>query len=147
MVSEINRLLELNADYCEKVDGEVTPPPVNLMQKDLKEAYSVQTPHTAVTLFNVLSMKRSASELHQMSLKTAEQAAEEITANIRKKTQDFQQFESFTPMERAVSVLTFDELIARAKKRAGNSETERVLNYAFANRGDLETGIFDENCI
>ena len=52
MVSELNRLLELNSDYCEEVDGEVTPPPTNLMQKDLKEAYSVQTPHTAVSLFN-----------------------------------------------------------------------------------------------
>lgn len=137
MVSEINRLLELNADYCEKVDGEVTPPPANLMQKDLKEAYSVQTPHTAVTLFNVLSMKRSASELHQMLLKTAEQAAEEIMSNVRKKTQDFQQFEPFQPIERDVTVLTFDELVSRAKKRAGISETERALNYAFANRGEL----------
>ena len=26
MVSEINRLLELNVDYCEEADGEVTPP-------------------------------------------------------------------------------------------------------------------------
>ncbi len=142
MVSEINRLLELNADYCEKVDGEVTPPPVNLMQKDLKEAYSVQTPHTAVTLFNVLSMRRSASELHQMLLKTAKQAAEEIMSNVRKKTQSFQQFEPFQPIERAVTVLTFDELVARAKKRAGISETDRALNYAFANRGSLEIGIF-----
>lgn len=63
MVSELNRLLELNSDYCEEADGEVTPPPTNLMQKDLKEAYSVQTPHTAVSLFNVLMMKRSSEEL------------------------------------------------------------------------------------
>lgn len=58
-------------------------------------------------------------------------------SNVRKKTQDFQQFEPFQPIERDVTVLTFDELVSRAKKRAGISETERALNYAFANRGEL----------
>lgn len=137
MVSEINRLLELNVNYCEMADGEVTPPPVNLMQKDLKEAYSVQTPHTAVTLFNVLTMQRSASELHDMLKKTAEQAAEEISNHIQQKTRDFQKFEPFHPIERTVTVFTFDELLARAKSRVGSSETERVLNFTYANRGDL----------
>ena len=85
MVSEINRLLELNVGYCEEADGEVTPPPANLMQKDLKEAYSVQTPHTAVSLFNVLMMKRSASELHSMLLDTAKKAAINIKTNMEQK--------------------------------------------------------------
>lgn len=65
-------------------------------------------------------MKRSASELHQMLLKTAEQAAEEIMSNVRKKTQDFQQFEPFQPIERDVTVLTFDELVSRAKSVRGS---------------------------
>lgn len=137
MVSEINRLLELNVSYCEEADGEITPPPANLMQKDLKEAYSVQTPHTAVTLFNVLTMKRSASELHRMLLDTAKKAAINIAANIQHKTLDFQRFESFQPIDRNVSVLTFEELLDRARQRVGSSEAERVLNYTFANKGSL----------
>ncbi|MFO6496117.1 MULTISPECIES: M20/M25/M40 family metallo-hydrolase [Bacillus] len=137
MVSEINRLLELSADYCEEVDGEVTPPPVNLMQKDLKEAYSVQTPHTAVSLFNVLTMKRSAEELHQLLMDTAKKAAANIKANMERKALDFQRFAAFTPIERTISVLTFGELWDRAKEKAGRAEAERILHFAFANRGEL----------
>lgn len=138
MVSEINRLLELHVGYCEEVDGEVTPPPVNLMQKDLKKAYSVQTPHAAVSMFNVLMMKRSAAELHSMLLDTAKKAAINIKINIEHKTRDYQRFDAFTPIERNISVMTFEELWNRAKEKAGKAEAERILNFAFANRG--ETG-------
>ncbi|KAA6451551.1 M20/M25/M40 family metallo-hydrolase [Bacillus swezeyi] len=137
MVSEINRLLELNAGYCEEADGEVTPPPVNLMQKDLKDSYSVQTPHTAVSLFNVLTMKRSPGELHKMLLDTAKKAAINIKTNIEHKTLDYQRFDPFTPIERRVTVLTFEELWNRAEQKAGKAETERILNFTFANRGEL----------
>ena len=85
----------MNSDYCEEVDGEVTPPPTNLMQKDLKEAYSVQTPHTAVSLFNVLMMNRSSEELHGLLYDTAKQAADQIEADLKQKTAEFQRFKPF----------------------------------------------------
>ncbi|MCZ0067585.1 M20/M25/M40 family metallo-hydrolase [Bacillus sonorensis] len=147
MVSEINRLLELNVGYCEEADGEVTPPPANLMQKDLKEAYSVQTPHTAVSLFNVLMMKRSASELHSMLLDTAKKAAINIKTNMEQKVLDYQRFDAFTPIERNISVMTFEELVERAREKAGGAEAERVLNFAFANRGELGDRDFSANIV
>lgn len=137
MVSEVNRLLELNVGYCEAVDGEFTPPPTNLMQKDLKENYSVQTPHASVSLFNVLTMERSADELHRMLIDTAKKAALNIENNINKKTLDYQRFEAFSKEEYKVSVFTFERLLELAEKRAGKSEAERILNYVFANRGKL----------
>lgn len=137
MVSEINRLLELNVGYCEEADGEFTPPPTNLMQKDLKEHYSVQTPHASVSLFNVLTMERSADELHRMLIDTAKKAALNIENNINKKTLDYQRFEAFSKEERKVSVFTFERLLKLAEKRVGKSETERMLNYVFAGRGKL----------
>ncbi|MGE6629418.1 M20/M25/M40 family metallo-hydrolase [Bacillus sp. NPDC077027] len=137
MVSALNRLLELNNDYCEEVDGEVTPPPTNLMQKDLKEAYSVQTPHTAVSLFNVLMMKRSSEELHGLLYETAKQAAIQIVADLKQKTTEFQRFKHFTPIDTSITVLTYQELYQKAAERSGAQEVERIVNYAFANRGDL----------
>lgn len=112
------------------------------MQKDLKEAYSVQTPHTAVSLFNVLMMQRSAAELHRMLLDTAREAAANIQTNIERKTAEYQRFEAFMPINPAVSVLTFEKLWNKAQEKAGKPEAERILNFAFANRGSLETATF-----
>ena len=53
MASLITAELELNTDLCDIVEGEASPPPTNLLQRDLKEEYSVQIPHRAVTLFNL----------------------------------------------------------------------------------------------
>ncbi|MFP3394572.1 hypothetical protein SB782_38010, partial [Brevibacillus sp. SIMBA_076] len=77
--------------------------PTNLMQKDLKEAYSVQTPHTAVSLFNVLMMKRSSEELHGLLYDNAKQAAVQIEANLRQKTAEFQRFKHFTPIDTSIT--------------------------------------------
>jgi arginine utilization protein RocB len=137
MVSEINRLLELNVGYCEEADGEYTPPPTNLMQKDLKEKYSVQTPHASVSLFNILTMERSADELHRMLMDTAREAAKRIEMNINKKTKEYQKFETFSKEDCKVAVFTFERLIELAKERVGEPEAERMLNYVFANRGNL----------
>ncbi|MDM5298638.1 M20/M25/M40 family metallo-hydrolase [Bacillus pumilus] len=137
MVSELNHLLELNPHYCEEVDGEVTPPPTNLMQKDLKETYSVQTPHTAVTLFNVLMMKRSSEELHGLLYETAKQAAVQIQTKLKQKTAEFQRFQQFTPIDSSITVLTYHELYQKAAERSGTEEVERIVNDAFANRGEL----------
>ena len=56
MVSEINRLLELNVDYCERSGRRGDASPGQSDAKRLKEAYSVQTPHTAVVAFFILLM-------------------------------------------------------------------------------------------
>ncbi|MFS0656318.1 M20/M25/M40 family metallo-hydrolase [Bacillus sp. 179-C3.3 HS] len=137
MVSVLNRLLEMNHDFCEEVDGEMTPPPTNLMQKDLKEAYSVQTPHMAVSLFNVLVMQRSSEQLHGLLYETAKQAAVQMEDDLRQKTTAFQRFTHFTPIDTHITVLTYRELYQKAMERSGAQEVEQMIQATYANRGGL----------
>ncbi|MBD1378746.1 M20/M25/M40 family metallo-hydrolase [Metabacillus arenae] len=137
MVSEINRLLELNSEFCEKVKDEVTPPPTNLMQKDLKEQYSVQIPHASVSLFNLLVMKRSAEDLHAMLFSTAEQAAENIEKYMKNRVKEMQEFVQFDYRDYSIHVFSYDELVKLAISKFGEAEVGRRLNYLSANRGDI----------
>lgn len=51
-----------SADLADRRDGVTTPPPAVLGLRDLKETYSVQTPHEAIAEFSTMSLGRSAAE-------------------------------------------------------------------------------------
>lgn len=127
MASEISSLLELNEQYCEKAGNEVTPPPTCLLQKDLKEEYSVQIPHLSVSLYNLLIMKRPLSEVHRLLKKTANEAARQVEQKYLQKAQSFAEMVAYEPEPLHVSVLSYRELLSKAVEKAGAQEVERRI--------------------
>lgn len=63
LVSEINRLMELNTDFCDSDNNSITPPPICLKQMDLKELYSVQTPIYAVSYYNLITLEMDVNKI------------------------------------------------------------------------------------
>ncbi len=63
LVSEINRRLEENTDFCDSTASQTTPPPVALKQTDLKKLYSVQTPAYAVSYYNMMTLTKTITQL------------------------------------------------------------------------------------
>jgi arginine utilization protein RocB len=63
LVSEINRRLDENTDFCDRVEGQTTPPPVVLKQMDLKRLYSVQTAAYAVSYYNMMTLTKTITQL------------------------------------------------------------------------------------
>ncbi len=137
MVAEVTKELELNADFCEVVDGEVTPPPTNLMQKDLKEGYSVQIPHVGVTLFNVLGMESSIQQITDKLMKAVKTAARRIEHHYLEKATAFSMLQSYVPEPFKVNVLTYEQLHQRAVTLFGEAEIKRRQDYISANFKDL----------
>ncbi|WP_377888617.1 M20/M25/M40 family metallo-hydrolase [Alkalihalobacillus sp. R86527] len=137
MAAEVTRELELNQDFCEIVEGEVTPPPTNLMQKDLKEEYSVQIPHVGVTLFNVLGMESSIEEMTNKLFKSVEKAAKRIEEHYIERAKAFSKLQSFKPEPFHVRVLSYHQLLKRAVELFGEPEIKRRQDYIMANYKDL----------
>ncbi|MBM7646149.1 arginine utilization protein RocB [Scopulibacillus daqui] len=137
MVSEINRLMELNTDFCEMIEGEITPPPTNLMQKDLKIDYSVQIPHTAVAMFNLLTLNQPIDEINAELLKVAKAAAGQIEEHHFNQSKKFSQWASFKPQSMSVRVMTFEQLKKEAIALYGQSEIDRLESYTLANFQEL----------
>ncbi|OZM56322.1 hypothetical protein CIB95_12975 [Lottiidibacillus patelloidae] len=132
MVSKITNFFELNTDFCEFVDGEMTPPPTNLIQKDFKEKYSVQTPHSSVTMINLIYMKRKLKEITEKLLSSVKEVATSIEEHYTKSAESV----LTNPKKVSVNVFTYDELLQYAISLHGKEEIERRQNYLITNRGN-----------
>ncbi|WNB92882.1 M20/M25/M40 family metallo-hydrolase [Bacillus sp. NEB1478] len=128
MVAEITQELEWNINYCEKFGDEATPVPTNLIQKDLKDHYSVQIPHAAVTLFNIMMFNRPLAEITDMLFKSAQQAANRLEDHLYKRSQSFSKIVPFTPKKEKINVITFNELYEHAVEKYGQEELDRREN-------------------
>ncbi|WP_181350017.1 M20/M25/M40 family metallo-hydrolase [Thalassobacillus sp. CUG 92003] len=134
MVSHLAQELELNEIFIEESDSEKTPPPVSLMQRDLKEEYSVQTPQAAVAMYNVLYMKQSISELNDKLLQAAKRAGRRSIEHYFDKAEHFLNKNQTSTFKPNVNVLTYDELYQNAVQRYGKAEVERRLNLLIHKR-------------
>ncbi|WP_082233920.1 M20/M25/M40 family metallo-hydrolase [Halobacillus massiliensis] len=134
MISYLAKELELNEAFIEEVDGDRTPPPISLMQKDLKEEYSVQTPQAAVAMYNVLFMKQSVYEMNDKLLNAAQRAKKKIIDHYYKKAGYYLKAEQKSAFEPDIQVITYKELYKEAVKRHGEEEVKRRINLLIKQR-------------
>lgn len=129
--------LELNEAFAEKVGDETTPPPVSLMQRDLKEQYSVQTPKASVSMYNVLYLNQTIEEINEKLMQAAMHAASYTASYFNQKARRFAELvEDFTAPEVRVNVFIYDELYQEAVKRFGKHEVERRQNLLISQRDE-----------
>lgn len=122
VASEVNRLFELNPEFCERVGDDVTPAPSCLKQMDLKELYSVQTPLYAAAYYNLITLDLDVelliSKLKALCLKAFKNVIEIVNRN-RKEYEKIAKKEikhaEFEPL-----VLTYEELYREVKAQYGD---------------------------
>lgn len=135
MTSFLSRHIELNETFMEVSGKEVTPPPVSLMQRDLKEAYSVQTPQAAISMYNVLYLKQSLRELNDKLLHGARKAAKDVEAYVYQKAEAFAKvYTDFALPEPNVNVMMYEDLYREAVKRFGEEEITRRQHFLVEQR-------------
>ena len=135
MISYLSQELELQESFIEEVEGEVTPPPVSLMLRDLKETYSVQTPVSAVTMYNVLFLEQSIQEINLKLKQAMERAARNIESHYQHKASlSAVKTNYFHSTSFKIKTMSYEELYAYAVKRFGKSEVERRQNRLVTTR-------------
>ncbi|ELK44887.1 M20/M25/M40 family metallo-hydrolase [Halobacillus sp. ACCC02827] len=128
MMSYLAQELELNEAFIENVGGERTPPPISLMQRDLKHEYSVQTPQAAVTMYNVLYMKQTIQELNEKLLQAAQRARAKIIHHYHHQASFYLKGTQTSSFQPDITILTYDQLYKEAVKRFGKAEVDRRQN-------------------
>lgn len=122
LVSEINRLLEGNPDFCDKSKDTTTPPPMCLKQTDLKELYSVQSPLYAAAYYNVLTLTMSEEKLMDDLKSLASTAFQNVIRSVKEKREKF--IEKYSTenqyIEVEACVMTYKELLVEVKNKNKN---------------------------
>lgn len=138
MASQLTCELELNTSFCESVEGESTPPPTNLMQKDLKKEYSVQIPHRAVTLFNLFLLEKKMEDVVQPLLDAAQNAAERIVQTWARQAEQFAGLSPFQPKPLSIQVMSYETLHDYALHTYGEEKLQALHASVLANRNDKD---------
>ncbi|WP_342528326.1 M20/M25/M40 family metallo-hydrolase [Chryseomicrobium sp. FSL W7-1435] len=121
LASMMTRRMEMNPKFEEVVYGEVTPLPVTLHQKDLRESYSTQTPFLSSALYNVFTMKQSAADVFDEFEEVAKFAANEIDEWYTKVCER----QGGSPLGK-VRVMRYEALENYAVERLGEATVEAI---------------------
>lgn len=120
--SAVYARLAMNADYCEHMRGECTPPAVCLKMKDLKANYSVSIPMYAVSYYSLLTLDLDPEGITERLKALAYDA---FSAMLEKRRQDMRRYGQLMPRPISTrdfepNVITYAELYAAVKAEQGD---------------------------
>lgn len=118
--SQVEAEMENNVELCDRFEEEISPPPVNLKNKDLKELYNVTTPQVTVGYFNVFTMQRTISDILQILKEIAGKAFNNALKLQKEKALSFELLsgeKQETPWE--TTIYSYEELYKKAYETNG----------------------------
>ncbi len=139
LAAELVTEIECTPDLAEITRGELAAPPAVLGSKDGKTLYNVTTPGDAWQFWNVLVHRRTAGEVLEIARASAQAAVERASARMRARAEAIGQRNAVTPAWSKAQVLTFADLVTRARKQRPDSEAVFSAHAAtLADRTDLD---------
>ncbi|NUU74562.1 M20/M25/M40 family metallo-hydrolase [Paenibacillus xylanilyticus] len=129
MAAEITAELEMDTTFCEHVEGQSTPPPTNLIQHSMMNAYSVTIPYRAVTMSNLLLLEKSVDQLIEPLLDVARRAAARIEQKYHARASAYLG-DSSEETNIQVKVMTYEELLRYAHQTYGEEQVTAVIQEA-----------------
>lgn len=129
MSAVLSQEIEWNEKLCEFVNGESTPPPTLLLQRDLKKEYSVQIPHRSVSMYNLFIMRRNPADIMTLM--------KEVTTEATTKMETFIRHKSPSSQAESIRVITYEELRAYACAKSSPEYIASIENaVAKERKGD-----------
>lgn len=128
IASSITNRINLNADFCDVAEGEVSLPPITLKQRDLKPEYSVQIAKTSTLFFNYATHSSSPDEV-LVKMKNA--GIEAFQSTIDDLNIQYQRFctiakREFKQLPWQARVITYEELYAKVKEEMGSDVDKEI---------------------
>ncbi|WP_409273637.1 M20/M25/M40 family metallo-hydrolase [Neobacillus sp. SCS-31] len=137
MAAALTMEFELNSRCAETIGEEKTPALTNLMMRDLKTAYNVQTPTSAVVMFNLLYMEKKPEELFDWLLAETRKAAGRIAEHYRFKAEEA----GIRGLPFEIGVYTWDELYTNVVDSIGEEgAADLIASSLAAAAGEDERG-------
>ena len=128
--SSILSRINLNTDFCDSVEGEVTLPPISLKQRDLKPEYSSQIANTSTLFFNYATFKSTPDEVLVKMKDIALDAFQSTIDDLNVKFKKFCKLvgRGYKRLPWKARVISYDELYFAVKSEIGNDIDGRIAN-------------------
>lgn len=128
LTAEIN----LSTDFCDGYKGEYSLPPVALKMKDLKSWYNVQTAKEALVYFNYFVHNAQMDVIIDKLINAAKKAVADTMLDVNCKYKKFCDLsgKEYVQIPDEWEVMTYDELLERARAKSGNGLEEILGNMA-----------------
>jgi arginine utilization protein RocB len=132
MNSYITQAIEYNRQFKEQYEGEFTPVPVAIVNKDIKEAYDVQTPFRTFALYNMFLFNKTPQALYRQFLDVVIKAVERCESDwLNILEQENLQFDS------KINVLTYEQLKQYAVEQYGQDYIDNLIDEVLNNTPEL----------
>lgn len=141
IVSRVN----LNPEFCDVAEGEVTLPPVSLRQRDMKPEYSCQIAKSSVLYFNYATHCSTPDQVLDRMVEVAHECFQQVidTLNQRYRTFCNMAGRPYARLPWRARVMTYQELYTTVKAEMGDALDQMVQekSEALLARQDIDTRI------
>ena len=132
IAAEITRRVNLNPEFSDVVEGEVTLPPITLKQRDLKTEYSVQIASKAILFFNYATHSSTPAQVMEKMMKAGSECFQNVVDTLNERYAKFCEMvgRDFEPLPWKERTMSFEQLYAAVKAETGDKLDEMVKAYA-----------------
>ncbi|GGI43456.1 M20/M25/M40 family metallo-hydrolase [Mammaliicoccus stepanovicii] len=120
--SFINKEMEYSKLFKEHYKDEVTPLPVSLMSRDIKQHYDVQTPFRSIALYNVFLFNRNAKQVFTIFNEVVHKAVHQCAHAYQEIVND-----EGLNREININVMTYNELKNMAIDEFGEDHIDMII--------------------
>ena len=132
IAAEITRRINLNPEFCDVAEGEVTLPPVTLRQRDLKPEYSVQIAKTAVVFFNYATHCSTPDQVLDKMMKAGQECFQTVVDMLNERYEKFCEIahRPFTKLPWEARTMSYQQLCDVVREEVGEGFDAMVQAYA-----------------
>ncbi len=132
LAGAITNRINLNVDFCDIAEGEVSLPPVTLRQRDLKPEYSAQTGRTATLYFNYATHQKTPDQVLELLINSADEAFASVIEDLNKQYKIFCQKSNYPIKELPWKsrVISYQTLYNKVKEEIGVELDQKIEKLA-----------------
>lgn len=120
--------INLNPEFSDTVEGEVTLPPVTLKQRDLKPEYSVQIANKSIVMFNFATHSWTPDQVMAKMKAAGQECFQEVVDTLNERYKKYCEMagREFTKQPWVARTLTYQELYNNVKAEIGDELDTKV---------------------
>lgn len=151
IASAIMTRVNMNTEFCDVIDGEVSLPPISLQLRDQKTEYSVQIAKKTVLFFNYATHTSTPDMVLDKMKNAAHEAFESVVVKLNEQYKKFCEVApngNYTTLPWKARVMSYNELLAKVKEE--NPNIEKVLqeyNAELLKDANLDNRTFSQKMV